>query len=50
VRDSQADTFAAARDLGHAPRYSFDEGLRLTLEWYRRHEHKEPLSSSVPRA
>jgi nucleoside-diphosphate-sugar epimerase len=35
VRDSQADTQAAARDLGHAPRYSFEEGLRLTLEWYK---------------
>jgi UDP-glucose 4-epimerase len=35
VRDSQADTTAAVRDLGHDPRYSFEEGLRLTLEWYR---------------
>ena len=37
VRDSQADTTAAVRDLGHAPRYSFEEGMRLTLEWYRQH-------------
>jgi nucleoside-diphosphate-sugar epimerase len=36
VRDSQADTTAAVRDLGHAPRFSFEEGMRLTLEWYRR--------------
>ncbi|MGJ5818981.1 SDR family oxidoreductase [Paludibaculum fermentans] len=35
VKDSQADTARAVRDLGHAPRFSFDEGLRLTLEWYR---------------
>lgn len=35
VRDSQACTVAAVRDLGHAPRYSFEDGLRLTLEWYR---------------
>ncbi|HXS97120.1 MAG TPA: SDR family oxidoreductase [Candidatus Limnocylindrales bacterium] len=35
VQDSQADTTAAVRDLGHAPRFSFDEGMRLTLEWYR---------------
>ncbi len=35
VRDSQADTRAAVRDLGHAPRFTFEEGLRLTLEWYR---------------
>jgi UDP-glucose 4-epimerase len=37
VRDSQADVTAAVRDLGYAPRYSFEQGLRLTLEWYRRH-------------
>jgi UDP-glucose 4-epimerase len=37
VRDSQADIAAAVRDLGHAPRYSFEEGMRLTLEWYRQH-------------
>jgi nucleoside-diphosphate-sugar epimerase len=35
VRDSQADTTAAVRDLGHAPRFSLEEGLRRTLEWYR---------------
>ena len=35
VRDSQADTTAAIRDLGHAPRFSFEEGMRQTLEWYR---------------
>lgn len=36
VHDSQADVTAAVRDLGHAPRYTFEEGMRLTLEWYRR--------------
>ncbi len=35
VRDSQADTTLAVRDLGHAPRYSFEEGMRITLDWYR---------------
>lgn len=35
VRDSQADTTAAVRDLGHNPQFSFEEGMRLTLEWYR---------------
>ncbi len=35
VRDSQADITRAVAELGHAPRYSFEEGLRLTLEWYR---------------
>lgn len=36
VRDSQADTTLAVRDLGHAPKFSFEEGMKLTLEWYRR--------------
>jgi nucleoside-diphosphate-sugar epimerase len=35
VRDSQADTTAACRDLSHAPRFSFEEGMKLTLEWCR---------------
>jgi nucleoside-diphosphate-sugar epimerase len=35
VRDSQADITAAVRDLGLAPRFSFEEGMRRTLEWYR---------------
>ena len=35
VRHSQADTDAAVRDLGHAPRFSFEAGLRRTLDWYR---------------
>jgi nucleoside-diphosphate-sugar epimerase len=35
VRHSMADTTAAVRDLGHAPKFSIEEGLRRTLEWYR---------------
>ena len=35
VRDSQADTTAASRDLGHAPKFTFEDGMRLTLDWYR---------------
>jgi UDP-glucose 4-epimerase len=35
VRHSQADTASAVRELGHAPRFSFEEGMRRTLEWYR---------------
>jgi nucleoside-diphosphate-sugar epimerase len=35
VRDSQADTTAAVAHLGHAPRFSLEEGLRRTLAWYR---------------
>jgi nucleoside-diphosphate-sugar epimerase len=35
VRDSQADTTLAVKDLGHAPRFSFEEGMRRTLDWYK---------------
>jgi len=35
VRDSQADTTAARRDLGHAPQYTLEQGLRRTLAWYK---------------
>lgn len=35
VRDSQADTRKAVAELGHAPKFSFEEGLRVTLEWYK---------------
>jgi UDP-glucose 4-epimerase len=35
VRDSQADTSAVVEALGHAPRFTMEEGLRRTLEWYR---------------
>lgn len=36
VKHSQADVRAAAEYLGHAPQYSFEQGLRLTLDWYRK--------------
>jgi nucleoside-diphosphate-sugar epimerase len=36
VRDSQADITAACRDLGYQPQVNFEEGLRRTLEWFRR--------------
>jgi UDP-glucose 4-epimerase len=35
VRHSQADTTAAKHELGHEPRFTFEQGLRLTLDWYR---------------
>jgi nucleoside-diphosphate-sugar epimerase len=35
VRDSQADTASAVAELGHAPKFSFEEGMKRTLEWYR---------------
>ena len=35
VMDSQADTTAACRDLGHDPKFTFEQGMRETLKWYR---------------
>jgi UDP-glucose 4-epimerase len=35
VRHSQADTTSAVSELGHSPRFSLEEGLRLTLDWYK---------------
>jgi len=35
VRHSMADTRGAVADLGHSPRFTIEEGLTRTLEWYR---------------
>ena len=35
VKESQADITLAARDLGHDPKFTFEEGLKRTLAWYR---------------
>lgn len=40
VRDSQADTTAACTQLGYSPQFAFEEGLRLTLEWFRARRQK----------
>jgi len=36
VRDSQASIEAAERGLGYEVSVSFEEGLRRTVEWYRK--------------
>ena len=50
VRDSQADTAAAVRELGHAPQFTFEQGLRLTLDWYRddlaRQQGRTPVAAN----
>jgi nucleoside-diphosphate-sugar epimerase len=46
VRNSQADTTAAMRDLGHKPSFSFEQGLRLTLDWYRADLARKAVFSS----
>jgi len=35
VRHSQADTRLAVQHLGHKPEFTFEQGMRETLEWYR---------------
>ena len=35
VRHSQADISAVVAALGHAPEFTFDQGLNKTLQWYR---------------
>jgi len=40
VRDSQADPTAACTQLGYSPQFTFEEGLRLTLEWFRARSRK----------
>ena len=35
VRDSQADIAKARELIGYEPTVSFEEGLRVTLDWYR---------------
>jgi UDP-glucose 4-epimerase len=35
VRHSMADTKRAEAELGHAPRFTIEEGLKRTLQWYR---------------
>jgi UDP-glucose 4-epimerase len=47
VRDSQADTREAVAHLGHAPQFSFEDGLRRTLEWYR--EQRQPAAHYASR-
>ena len=46
VRDSQADTTAAVRELGHQPRFTFEQGLRLTLDWYRASLEEKQLAGA----
>jgi UDP-glucose 4-epimerase len=38
IRHSRADISAIRRDLGYEPAFTFEEGLRRTLDWYRGRE------------
>jgi nucleoside-diphosphate-sugar epimerase len=35
VKDSQADTTLAVEVLGHKPQFTFEQGMRATLDWYK---------------
>lgn len=35
VKESQADATDACRFLGHDPQFTFEQGMRITLDWYR---------------
>jgi UDP-glucose 4-epimerase len=35
VRHSMADTTAAVAELGHAPKFTLEAGLKKTLDWYK---------------
>ena len=48
VRDSQADTTAARRDLGHDPQFTIEQGLRRTLAWYKASKESQHGMKSVP--
>jgi UDP-glucose 4-epimerase len=37
IRDSLSDISQAEAFLGFAPEYTFNQGLRITLEWYKTH-------------
>jgi nucleoside-diphosphate-sugar epimerase len=41
VNDSLADTTQAVKCLGHAPQFTFEEGLRRTLAWYKANQAKQ---------
>lgn len=48
VRDSQADITAVCNALGHDPKFSFEEGMRATLQWYRESMKLKAGSQSSP--
>jgi UDP-N-acetylglucosamine 4-epimerase len=35
VRHSMADTTAVVAELGHAPKFTIEAGLKKTLDWYK---------------
>jgi nucleoside-diphosphate-sugar epimerase len=40
IRESVADIGRAKKDLGFEPKYSFEQGLRETFDWYQKQQNK----------
>jgi nucleoside-diphosphate-sugar epimerase len=47
VRDSHADISAARDAMGYDPKVGFEEGLRRTVEWYRKEFAGETMKAGV---
>ena len=50
IRDSQADISQARESLGYNPQVGFEEGLVLTLEWYRHSQLKSAAKEAAAKA
>jgi nucleoside-diphosphate-sugar epimerase len=50
IRDSQADVSQARESLGYNPQVGFEEGLALTLEWYRHSQLKSAAKEAAAKA
>src|SRR5438445_4447672 len=48
IRDSQADISQARAYLGYSPQVGFEEGLRLTFDWYRESRLKAAAKEAAP--
>jgi UDP-glucose 4-epimerase len=47
VRDSHADISAAKKAMGYDPKVGFEEGLRRTVEWYRKEFAGDAMKAEV---
>jgi UDP-glucose 4-epimerase len=50
IRDSQADISQAREFLGYEPQVGFEEGLKLTFDWYRESQQKAAAKEAAAKA
>jgi UDP-N-acetylglucosamine/UDP-N-acetyl-alpha-D-glucosaminouronate 4-epimerase len=50
IRDSQADISEARKFLGYDPQVGFEEGLRLTFDWYRESQLRAAAKEAAAKA